>query len=472
VAGSEQLASHSSSDGSLVCSAPVADAAVVDRAVQAASQAFSESGWAESRGVDRAVVLTELAARMSSNQLELATLISHEVGFPLDLTLGEIADASDRLRYFAGVARTIHGELTGASPQHVLDFTQPFPVGACALITPWNGPVDQPARQVGAALAAGCTVVIKPSELAPASTQAFVELFEGLPGLPDGVVNLIHGPGSPTGEALVAHPAVDKVSFTGSTETGRRILRAAATTLKRVSLECGGKTPCLVFSDCDLDKCADALTVGAFLYTGQSCSAATRVIADRSIYDEIVAALAARAAAMSVGDPFDPRTKVGPLVSEGHARRVSSHLESIETEGGEIVVGGETDGLFMSPVIVKDVAPTSRIATEEIFGPVLCVLPAEGEEEAVRIANSVPYGLQASVWTSDLNRALRVVRQLHYGDVWVNTHYVRQSETPFGGWKQSGLGQELGLAGVREYLKFQRVAIDSRDEFHLRQFLG
>jgi acyl-CoA reductase-like NAD-dependent aldehyde dehydrogenase len=391
------------------------------------------------------------------------------MGKPYRLTLErEVRGAVDKFRYYAGAARAIEGEVTGASPAHILDITVPNPIGVCALIIPWNDPVDLAVRKIGAALAAGCTLVVKPSEETPASTEALLRLFDDLPGLPPGVVNLVHGPGDPTGEALVAHPDVDKVSFTGSTATGRAIMRAAAGTLKRVSLECGGKAPCLVFEDCDMEKALDALSWGAFLYSGQSCTAATRIIVQRPLYDSFVEQLRQRAEAMPVGDPLSPDTLIGPLVSERQVARVRAFVDGIGEDGGTIVTGGTIDGLYVAPTIVTGVSPDSRIAGEEVFGPVVCVFPADGEDEAVAIANDVRYGLGASVWTSDISRAIRVSRRLDAGDIWINTHYIRQSETPFGGWKESGIGRELGMAGLREYVAFKRIAMDISPEFHLR----
>ena len=347
--------SRATTDGEILCRAPVADADMVDRAVKAARRAFDESGWKERRAAERAAVLLQFANRLETDARPIAELIAREMGKPVRLSLDrEVHGAVDKLRYFAGAARALDGSVTGASPAHLLDITVPSPVGVCALVIPWNDPVDLAVRKLGAALAAGCTAVLKPSEETPASTEALIRLCDDLPGLPSGVVNMVHGPGSPTGEALVSHPEVDKVSFTGSTTTGRRIMRHAAESLKRVSLECGGKAPCLVFADCDREKALDALSYGAFLYGGQSCTAATRVIVD------------------------------------------------------------------------------------------------------------------ASIWTRDIARALRLVSRLEAGDVWINTHYVRQAETPFGGWKQSGVGRELGLEGMREYLAWKRVAVDTSPEFHLK----
>jgi acyl-CoA reductase-like NAD-dependent aldehyde dehydrogenase len=467
--GGDTFESRATDDGTTLCRAPVAGPGEVDRAVRAARRAFEESAWKERRAAERADVLLELGARLDAAAEEIARLVSREMGKPFRLSLDrEVRGAADKFRYFAGAARAVEGQVTGASPAHVLDLTMPEPVGVCALVIPWNDPVDLAVRKIGAALAAGCSVVVKPSEETPASTEALIRLFDDLPGLPGGVVNMVHGPGTPTGEALVSHPDVDKVSFTGSTATGRRIMQLAAGTLKRLSLECGGKAPCLVFEDCYLDKCLDALSYGSFLYGGQSCTAATRIIVQRPLYDRFLEELAARAEALPVGDPLDPRTLIGPLVSERQVERVRSFLDGVAADGGELVTGGGIDGLFVQPTVVTGVDPDARIASEEVFGPVVCVFRADGEDEAVAIANGVRYGLGASVWTADVSRALRVVRRLQAGDVWVNTHYIRQSETPFGGWKESGLGRELGLAGLREYLAFKRVAFDTAPDFHLR----
>src|SRR3954464_13684952 len=301
----EIFESHSTSDGSLLARAPIADAAVVDRAVRAARNAFQQSGWKDRRAAERASVLLELGERLDAVAEDVARLIAAEMGKPYRLALDrEVRGAADKFRYYAGAARAVEGQVTGASPAHILDISVPYPVGVCALIIPWNDPVDLAVRKIGAALAVGCTVVVKSSEETPASTEALMRLLDDLPGLPPGVVNMVHGPGDPTGEALVSHPGVDKVSFTGSTATGRRIMELAAGTLKRVSLECGGKAPCLVFADCYLDKALDALSWGAFLYGGQSCTAATRIIVEDSLYDRFAEQLAERARSLPVGDPL------------------------------------------------------------------------------------------------------------------------------------------------------------------------
>jgi acyl-CoA reductase-like NAD-dependent aldehyde dehydrogenase len=471
VPGRPAVTSFSVRDGSVLCHAPAADANVVDRAVRAARLAFDESGWKERRAADRARVLLDLGSRLDDAAEDISRLIATEMGKPYRLALErEVRGAADKFRYYAGAARAMQGQVTGASPAHVLDITVPHPVGVCALVIPWNDPVDLAVRKVGAALAAGCTVVVKPSEETPASTEALIRLFDGVPGLPRGVVNMVHGPGDPTGQALVAHPGVDKVSFTGSTETGRAIMASAASTLKRLSLECGGKAPCLVFEDCYLDKALDALSYGAFLYGGQSCTAATRIIVQRPRYEEFLAGLTKRALAMPAGDPLDPGTLIGPLVSQRQADRVRGFLDRASAEGGTVVTGGTFDGLYVAPTIVTGLRPDSTLATREIFGPVVCVFAADGEDDAIAIANAVRYGLGASVWTADVSRALRVSRRIAAGDVWINTHYIRQAETPFGGWKESGIGRELGLAGLQEYIAYQRVAFDTAPEFHLKSW--
>ena len=460
--------SHSNSDGRVLSEVPVAGPKVVGAAVEAAREAFVSSGWAEREAVARAEVLLDVATWMEERAEELARIVAHEVGMPYKLALrAEVPDALDKLRFYAGAARTLYGDVTAASRTSLLDLTIPRPVGVCALITPWNNPLEQPVRQIGAAFAAGCTIVLKPSERTPLSTEALVRLIASHPKLPPGVVNLVHGPGDPTGEHLVSHRDVAKVSFTGSSATGRRILALAAPSMKRVSIEAGGKSPCLVFDDAPLEKALDALATGAFLYTGQSCSSAAQVIAQAEVYDAVVQGLASRARAMKVGDPFVPDTIIGPAVTRAHAERVAGYFDSLAEEGGRIIVGGTHEGQYVPPTVLVDVPEASRAACEEIFGPVVTVFRADGEEEAIALANRLDVGLQASVWTKDLDRALRIAHRLEAGDVWINTHYIRQAETPYGGWKTSGLGRELGMAGIQEYVRHKRVAIDTLPEYHL-----
>ncbi len=465
----DRFVTTASYDDSPVASAPIADLEMVDRAVQAARRAFDQSDWATRRAADRGAVLLELANRLEAATEEISILGTREMGKPIRLMRDrEIKGAIDKFRYFAGAGRLLDGTVTGASPANLLDMTITQPVGVCALIIPWNDPVDLAVRKIGAAMAAGCTMVVKSSEETPASTEALFRLLDDLPGLPKGVVNLIHGPGDPTGEALISHPGIDKISFTGSTPTGKHIAEVAARSLKRVSLECGGKAPCLVFDDCYKEKCLDALAYGAFIYGGQSCTAATRIIVEDCFYDAFVEGLIERAEKMPAGDPLLETTLLAPLVSDRQAGRVQTLLDTVERDGGRFLLGGKLEGRYCPPTIVAGLAADAEVACTEVFGPIVVVFRASDEAHMLEIANSTRYGLGASVWTSDVSRAIRLSKQLEFGDIWINTHYIRQSETPFGGWKESGIGRELGLAGMREYLANKRICFDTSTDFHLR----
>lgn len=467
----DSFQSFHAADATPLSRAPITSAAEVGQAVASAKAAFESSAWRETSGGERASALLKMADALASQRDEVALLIAKEMGKPLRISLTrEVDGAVDKLRYFAGCARNIEGQVTGGTKPEVLDMTVPEPVGVCALIIPWNDPVDLAIRKVGAALAAGCTAVLKSSEITPASTAILFDVIHEAKCLPPGVLNLVHGPGDPTGEALVAHPDVAKISFTGSTATGSRIMAQAAKRLARVSLECGGKLSAIVFADADLERCLDAVTYGAFMYTGQSCTACTRLIVAREIHARLLEGLVARTKALRVGDPLEEGVLVGPMASRAQFDRVVSYIDLGLSEGAKALIGGrpETGSTYIKPTILTGELAGTRIAREEIFGPVVLVQPFDTEEQALEMANDTPYGLGGSVWTTNINRALRIVRKLDVADVWVNTHYVRNSETPYGGRHMSGLGRELGMAGVEEYVSWKRVCIDTRDDYHMK----
>jgi acyl-CoA reductase-like NAD-dependent aldehyde dehydrogenase len=457
-----------------LASAPLSDAKAVDAAVGAARRSFDKGDWRWRKGSQRAAALLKLADELERRSRPISELIAMEMGKPVRVNMArEVEGAVDKLRFYAGAARMLEGRVTGSTAPELWDMVLPEPVGVAALIIPWNDPVDLAVRKLGAALAAGCATVIKSSEITPASTAALIEAAHDCGAFPEGVINLISGPGQPTGDALVDHGGVDKISFTGSTATGMRIMERAAKRLAKVSLECGGKFPAIISADANLEQCLDAVSYGAFMYGGQSCTACTRLIVDRRIMDRVVEGLIERSKKLPMGDPLDPKMLIGPMASRKQYDKAVEYIRLGLAEGGTAVVGGvptDATSLYLKPTILTGLPNGGRVAREEVFGPVLAVHGFDDEKEALVIANNTPYGLGGSIWSQDISRALRLARRLDVADIWINTHYIRHVETSFGGRHHSGIGRELGMAGVEEYLSWKRLCIDTRDGFHLKNW--
>ncbi|MEZ5775864.1 MAG: aldehyde dehydrogenase family protein [Hyphomicrobiaceae bacterium] len=467
----ERFESYNPFTGETLSTAPESDAKTVDAAVKAARRAFDEGGWRWRKGAERAAALLAFADLLEARAKPISALIAREMGKPVTVNMTrEVESAVDKLRYYAGAARMIDGRVTGGTLAEVWDMELPEPVGVCALIIPWNDPVDLAVRKMGAALAAGCSMVVKSSEVTPASTEALIACAHDAGVFPAGVVNYVNG-GAATGEALVSHPGIDKIGFTGSTATGMRIMEAAARGLKKVSLECGGKLAAVIFPDANLEKALDAVTYGAFMYSGQSCTACTRLVVHESLKHKVIDGVVARSEVLLPGDPLDPKVLVGPMASQKQYDKALAYIRLGLSEGGRVAIGGEPkrrDGLMLPPTVIVDAPSDGRLAREEVFGPVLSVLTFKDEAEALRIANGTPYGLGGSIWSQDISRALGMARRFDVADIWINTHYIRHAETSFGGRHHSGIGRELGMSGVEEYLSWKRLCIDTRSNFHLK----
>ena len=447
---------------------PLAGPADVDRAVRAARRAFDEDGWPRTSAASRAALLRRLASLLEANADALARRQVRENGKLItEMRPGVDVVAAD-CYFFAGLAETLHGVTVPVGPPNFVGYTLREPIGVVAAITPWNTPLGLLGWKLFPALAAGNTVVVKPSEVTPTSTLALAELVVEA-GFPPGIVNVVTGYGDSTGTALVGHPGVDKIAFTGSTGTGRAIARIAAERNARVSLELGGKSPNVVFADADLGNAVNGIMAGVFAATGQTCMAGSRVLIEDGVYDEVAELLVRRGALIRAGDPLDPATQLGPLASRAQLDKVLAYIELGKADGNRLLGGGRRPyrrGFFVEPTVFGDVDNATRIAREEIFGPVVCLIRFRDEDEALRLANDTQFGLAAGVWTENVRRAHRMVGRLRAGTVWVNNYRVVGHGLPFGGFKQSGLGREMGIDALHAYTEVKSVWIDTGNTVH------
>jgi acyl-CoA reductase-like NAD-dependent aldehyde dehydrogenase len=452
--------------GSVMATAPLGGREDVDRAVAAAQKAFEDrKGWANWAAGKRGRSLSKLAALIKQHSEELAQLETLNVGKPIGSSRGEIIGASLVFDYYAGAANKLFGQTIPVSKPGI-DMTLREPIGVVGLIVPWNFPLLMASWKVAPALAAGNAAILKPASYSPLTAIRLGELALEA-GIPAGILNVVTGPGGTAGASIAAHQGIGKIAFTGETTTGQEIMRLASTNVKKISLELGGKSPNIVFADADLERFARESPYSVFDNCGQDCCARSRILVERSAHEQVVEQFSAATRSLKVGDPLDDATEVGTLVSEKQRERVRDYIEIGRGEGATIVVGGDAPedaalagGAYLMPTVFDNATNDMRIAREEIFGPVVSIIPFDTEEEAIRLANATPYGLSGSVWSRDIGKALRTARGIQAGVLSVNSNSSVHTEAPFGGYKMSGIGRELGMGALELYTETKNVFID------------
>jgi acyl-CoA reductase-like NAD-dependent aldehyde dehydrogenase len=454
----------SPSHGIVVSRSARGGTAETEAAIAAARRTFDNGTWSRATGKERSTLLLKVADLIEANVERMALLETLESGKPISQARGEVAGAADLWRYAAALARTLHGDSHNSLGEDMLAVVLKEPIGVVSIITPWNFPFWILSQKLPFALAAGCTCVIKPSEMTPSTTVMLGELLIEA-GLPAGVVNIVLGFGQPVGALMAEHPHIDMVSFTGSTAVGKAISAAASKTLKKVALELGGKNPQVVFPDADLDAASDAITFGVYFNAGECCNSGSRIIVHEDIADTLVEKVVALSRKVAFGDPLNPETQVGAIISQAHQQKIAAYVRDAVASGAKLALGGEAvshpglPGDFFAPTVVTNISPDMPIAREEVFGPVLAVLTFKTLDEAVSLVNDASYGLSAGVWSENVHTCLAFARRAEAGTVWTNTWMDGFPEVAFGGFKQSGQGRENGRYGLDEFLEIKSVVM-------------